>query len=79
MSDVSEQSEQGGLFSGDRLLVVAILFVGVVGSGVARWALGNAGFETLGTIVFVLGYAGMVFTLWYGWLRHLELTGPGGR
>lgn len=79
MSDVSEQSEQGGLFSGDRLLVVAILFVGIVGSGIARWLLGNAGFETLGTIVFVLGYTGMVFTLWYGWLRDLELTGPGGR
>ncbi|SDM51003.1 hypothetical protein SAMN04487949_1905 [Halogranum gelatinilyticum] len=79
MSDVSEQSEADGLLSGDRLLVLAILFVGVVGSGIARWLLGNAGFETLGMVVFVLGYGGMVFTLWYGWLRHMELTGPGGQ
>ena len=76
MSDVSER---GGLLSGDRLLVLAILFVGVVGSGIARWTLGNAGYETLGTLVFVMGYAGMVFVLWYGWLRKIELTGPGGR
>lgn len=76
MSDVSER---GGLFSGDRLLVLAILFVGIVGSGVARWGLGNAGYPTLGTLVFVMGYAGMVFVLWYGWLRKIELTGPGGR
>jgi hypothetical protein len=77
MSDVTESS--GGLLSGDRVLIVAILFVGVVGSGLARWFLGNAGYPTFGSIVFVAGYAGMVFVLWYGWLREVDLTGPGGQ
>lgn len=76
MSDVTES---GGLLAGDRVLVLAILFVGVVGSGLARWFLGNAGYPTFGSIVFVSGYAGMVFLLWYGWLRGMNLTGPDGR
>lgn len=77
MGDVTESS--GGLLSGDRVLIVAILFVGVVGSGLARWFLGSAGYPTVGSIVFVAGYAGMVFVLWYGWLREMDLTGPGGQ
>ncbi|EJN59380.1 hypothetical protein [Halogranum rubrum] len=77
MNDVTESSS--GPLSGDRVLVLAILFVGVVGSGLARWFLGNAGYPTLGSFVFVSGYATMVFVLWYGWLREMDLTGPGGR
>lgn len=65
--------------SRDRLLFVAILFLGVVGSGVARYALGQAGYDMLGTAVFVIGYAGMVAVLWYGWVRPLDITGPGGQ
>jgi hypothetical protein len=76
MSDVTERS---GLLSGDRVLVLAILFVGVVGSGLARWFLGNAGYPTLGSLIFVAGYAGMVLVLYFGWLRQMDITGPGGR
>lgn len=75
MTDVSESD---GLLSDDRVLAVAILLVGVVGSGLARWFLGNAGYPTFGSIVFVSGYAAMVFVLWYGWVRPMDITGPGG-
>jgi hypothetical protein len=73
-----EESEDGGrdLFGPDTLLLVSILVVGIVGSGVARWLLGVAGYNWVGRIVFVLGYATMIFVLWYGWIRPLDIGGP---
>ena len=72
-------TETGGrLVTHDTILLAAILLIGVVAPGLARRALGVAGYSTLGTIVFVLGYAGMVFLVWYGWIRPLDITGPGG-
>jgi hypothetical protein len=58
------------------LTLVAVVLVGIVGSGLARRLLGLAGYSTLGRVVFVLGYATMVFVVWYGWIRPLDLTGP---
>jgi len=43
-------------FSSDAILLAVILFVGIAGSGVARWGLGVLGLDTLGMIVFVMGY-----------------------
>ena len=60
----------------DRMLLALVLFVGVAGSGVARWALGQIGQDLLGQVVFVMGYGGMVFVIWYGWLRPLNIRGP---
>ncbi|MFB6093010.1 MAG: hypothetical protein ABEK02_08380 [Haloquadratum sp.] len=60
----------------DKLLLLAILFVGIAGSGLARRLLGTLGYNTLGMIVFVLGYGGMVVAVWYGWVRPMDLTGP---
>ncbi|RDI73122.1 hypothetical protein DWB78_12005 [Halopelagius longus] len=60
----------------DKLLLVAILFVGIAGSGIARRALGELGYNEVGRIVFMLGYAGMVVAIWYGWIRPLDITGP---
>ncbi|MFW5978168.1 MAG: hypothetical protein ACOCP2_02910 [Halohasta sp.] len=60
----------------DTLLLAVVLFVGIAGSGVARWWLGTLGLDTLGAIIFVMGYGGMVFVLWYGWIRPLDITGP---
>ena len=34
------------------------------------------GQEQLGRIVWVLGYALMLFVIWYGWLRPLDFKGP---
>ncbi|WP_240729975.1 hypothetical protein [Halalkalirubrum salinum] len=63
----------------DRLLLALVLLAGVGGSGVARWAFGQAGFDILGSVVFVAGYGTMVFVLWFGWLRHIDIRGPEGR
>jgi len=65
-----------GLFTRDRALLVVVLLVGIVGSGVVRWALGRAGYDALGSVLWVLGYGGMVLVLWYGWIRPLDIRGP---
>jgi len=62
--------------SSDTALLALILLVGIAGSGVARWGLGVLGYNALGRIVFIMGYGGMVFVLWYGWIRPLDITGP---
>lgn len=68
----------GGLFTRDSLLLALVLFVGVAGTGVVRRQLGVLGYNQLGRYVFVLGYGGMVFVVWYGWIRPLDITGPTG-
>lgn len=62
-----------------RLLVIALLVAGIGGSGIARGLLHEQGYEALGSAVFVVGYGTMVFLLWYGWVRPLDITGPSGR
>ncbi len=63
-------------FTSDGLLLAAVLLVGVAGSGVARWSLGQLGLTTLGEVVYIAGYGGMVVVVWYGWIRPLDITGP---
>ncbi|SEN11484.1 hypothetical protein SAMN05216388_1001400 [Halorientalis persicus] len=53
-----------------------VLSAGVVLPGLANYALGAAGYDTLGSLVWVLGYVGAVLILWYVWVRPLDLTGP---
>ena len=65
-----------GIFGRDTLLLVAVIVVGIVGTGIVRRLLGLAGYNTLGRLVFLLGYAGMVFIIWYGWIRPLDIAGP---
>ncbi|WP_251342710.1 hypothetical protein [Haloplanus halophilus] len=65
--------------SRDVLLVIALLVVGIGGSGIARALLHEQGYDTLGSVVFVLGYGSMVVVLWWGWIRPLDITGPSGR
>jgi len=74
----SEGDDEGGLFefTRDKLLVAALLLVGVAGSGLARRTLGELGYNDLGALVYILGYGGMVVALWYGWIRPMDLTGP---
>ncbi|MFC4357249.1 hypothetical protein ACFO0N_04710 [Halobium salinum] len=60
----------------DALLAALVLFVGIAGTGILRRFLGELGYNGVGRIVFVLGYGGMVFVLWYGWVRPLDITGP---
>ncbi|WP_416840606.1 hypothetical protein [Haloferax sp. DFSO52] len=59
-----------------NLLLVAVVTLGIVIPGVARRLLGEAGYNTIGMLVFVLGYAGMILLVWYGWIRPLDISGP---
>ncbi|KAB1198370.1 MULTISPECIES: hypothetical protein [Haloferax] len=59
-----------------NLLLIAVVALGIVIPGIARRLLGEAGYNTLGMVVFVLGYAGMILLVWYGWIRPLDISGP---
>lgn len=49
-----------------------VLVSGVVGAGIADYLLAQAGYGALGAAVWVVGYGGAVFAVWFVWLRHLE-------
>jgi len=74
----SDADDEGQLFelTRDKLLLAALLLVGIAGSGLARRFLGELGYNDLGALVYVLGYGGMVVAIWYGWIRPMDLTGP---
>jgi len=76
---VDSAGEDGGFFTRDKLLLAVIIVAGIVLPGLARRFLGEAGYDSVGVVVFILGYAGMIFLVWYGWIRPLELTGPADR
>jgi hypothetical protein len=60
----------------ERLTFVLVLSGGVVLPGLADYALTQAGYGTVGMVVWVVGYIGAMVFIWYRWLRPLELTGP---
>jgi hypothetical protein len=62
--------------SGETLLIVLILVLGIAGSGIVRGLLAERGYDALGSAIFVFGYGTMVVLLWYGWIRPLDITGP---
>jgi hypothetical protein len=53
-----------------------VLTAGILVSGVADWALTQAGYEVAGIAVWILGYLGTMLVVWYLWLRPLDITGP---
>lgn len=73
MSDTDDESR---MLSRDTLAFLTVLFVGVVGTGVVRRQLGLLGYDTLGQLVFALGYGGTILVIWFVWVRPLEITGP---
>lgn len=56
-----------------RQAFALVLAVGVVGSGLVVSLFTSAGYGTVGSAVWVLGYGTMVLVLWWGWLRPLDL------
>ena len=66
------------LLTHDRVLLAVVLVVGIAGTGIVRRQLGLLGYNALGRLVFVMGYGGTVFVVWYGWIRPLDITGPSG-
>jgi len=67
-----------GLSGQSGLKLVLLLAVGVAGTGIVRRQLGVWGYDTIGPIVYVIGYGGTILVAWYIWLRPLDLSGPSG-
>lgn len=59
-----------------RIRFALVLTAGILVSGVADWALTQAGYEVAGIAVWILGYLGTMLVVWYLWLRPLDITGP---
>jgi hypothetical protein len=55
-----------------------VLATGVAVSGLADFALSQAGYGNVGAYVWAVGYAGTVLVLFFLYLRPIELTGPDG-
>ena len=60
------------------LSFMLVLAGGIALSGLADFALTQAGYGALGAYVWALGYAGTILLLFVLYLRPLELTGPDG-
>lgn len=60
------------------LSFLLVLVTGVTLSGLADFALSQAGYVALGAYVWAVGYAGTVILLFVLYLRPLDLTGPDG-
>jgi hypothetical protein len=71
--------DSDAFLSRDTLLIILLLVLGIGGSGLARGLLAEQGYNAIGSAVFVTGYGTMVFLLWWGWLRPLDITGPSDR
>ncbi len=56
----------------ERLLFAVVLAAGVVLPGGADYALSALGFETVGMVVWGVGYLGMALFVWYRWIRPLD-------
>ena len=61
------------------LSFLLVLASGVALSGLADFALTQAGYVALGAYVWAVGYAGTVIVLFVLYLRPLDLTGPDGK
>lgn len=60
---------------GSRGAFALVLLLGVAGTGISVRLFSAAGLETLGSIIWIVGYGTTIFVLWYGWLRPLDITG----
>jgi len=69
------ETDGGGGLS-EKAKFALVLSGGVVLPGLANYGLAAVGYDTLGSLVWVLGYVGAVLLIWYVWVRPLDLTGP---
>jgi hypothetical protein len=54
------------------------LALGVMVPGFVKYVLTTAGYEALGTAVWVSGYLTAILIIWYVWIRPLDLQGTSG-
>jgi hypothetical protein len=59
----------------EKLRFGAALALGVVVPGFLKYFLTAAGYEQLGTAVWVSGYVTAILVIWYVWIRPLDLQG----
>ncbi len=62
----------------ERARLLALLLVGLLVPGLARWWLGTQGLDLLGVAVFVVGYGLTLLLVWQRWLRRVAFVGPEG-
>jgi hypothetical protein len=60
------------------LRALVVLATGIALSGIADFALTQAGYTGLGAYVWATGYAGTILLLFLLYLKPLELEGPDG-
>ena len=60
----------------ERVLFGVVLAAGVVTPGTADYLFSMAGYDTIGMVVWAVGYFTMIAVVWYRWVRHLDFTGP---
>jgi len=60
---------------GTRRAFAVVVLLGVAGTGSVVYFLNVAGLGALASAVWFVGYTTTVLTLWYGWIRPLDLTG----
>ncbi|MXR43099.1 hypothetical protein GRX01_17355 [Halobaculum sp. WSA2] len=77
-SDAGSNGQKYPFGLSSRLLFVVVVVVGIIGPGLAVYALDNAGLRLLSDIVWLTGYGTTIFVVWYIWLRPLDFTGSSG-
>ena len=60
---------------GEKIRFGAALALGVMVPGFLKYTLTTAGYEALGTAVWVSGYLTAILVIWYVWIRPLDLQG----
>jgi hypothetical protein len=65
------------LLTGKRRYAVLLVVVFAL-TGIVENYLVSIGYETLATIVFIIGYGHVVIGAWYVWLRPVKFTGAVG-
>ncbi|NEU56072.1 hypothetical protein [Halorussus sp. MSC15.2] len=63
---------------GEKVRFGLALAFGVVVPGLLKYALTTAGYDALGTAVWVSGYLTAILAIWYVWVRPLNLEGTAG-
>lgn len=56
----------------ERLLFGLVVAVGVVVPGMADYVLSSLGFDTIGMLVWGVGYLTMALFVWYRWIRPID-------
>ena len=62
----------------DKIALGLTLVAVIVVPGLANAALSSAGYGTIGSILWAVGYGSGALFVWYVYVRPLEIRAPGG-